>query len=602
MKGHPIEFVARLGAAAALIIGLTACSVLPSLNLRDTIARIAATPVRLDSGPTPTVAPPDVSTAALAKARSKLRVGIRFDAPPLASVDDSGNLVGLDVDIAREFARRWLGSTNNVEFVQVTSNSAPRLVQNREVDMALGGLVHTRPAETDADFSLPYLEDGDALLIRTGSFADFPSLATRNVTYVDLPATTALGEAQIASNITVTVQSAPSYEQAYADLREGRTDGVVGRWRRLRLEAQRDPALSVLTVFNRQPVAVMLPQNDSDWADLVNSTLSGMVAEGWFDAAHQNWFGAPPPAIATLPGPIDLQLAALPDTTAPGKAFDRVRADKVARVGFNAQSDPMATLDANGQPIGFEVDLVRELAQRWFQDPGAAQFTALPAGQFAAGFEDGTIDLAVGDIAQTQGNERPMDFSLPIYQSGLSFAVVNGSGATDLASLNGKRIGYVQETTDTAALEAALRARGVTFTSTPFPDLASAVATLRAGQIDAVTADRVTLLALARAASDIAVLPERVNPVPIAIALPRNDSAMRDLVNLTLQQMVSDGAYARIYRAWFNEEPPAIELWSGEATRDTALIAPTPTPLPSPTPVIVTIEAPTPEATPAPAP
>ena len=589
----------RLFSALALLT-LTACSMLPSIDLRDTIARIAATPVPVDEGPTPTVAPANISTAALVKMRSKLRVGIRFDAPPLASVDDEGNLIGLDVDLARELARRWLGSPNNVDFVQITSNSALRRIQNREVDLALGGLVHTRPAETYADFSLSYFQDGEAMLIRAGTFADLPAMAQRTVTYIDAQSIPAMSDAQIANNMTVTLQAAPNYATAIQSLLDGETDGVIGRWRRLRVEAARNGTVSVLAVLQPQPVAIMLPQNDSDWADLVNVTLSAMINDGFYAAAYQQWFGAPPAPVTPLPGQIDLQLASLPDTILPRAVYDRVRATNSVRIGFNAQSDPLATLDADGQPIGFQVDLCRELARRWFQNWTAAQFSALPAGQTTANLDNDTIDLAIGDTAQTQSSERRLDFSLPVYVSGLSVAVLNTAGFIDLMSLNGGRVGIVQETTDTPALDAAKQARGVAFLNVPFPDMSSALAALRDGQIQGVAAERVTLLALARASGDIIVLPDRLNATPIGIAVPTNDSALRDLVNLTLQEMMADGTFAAIYRQWFSDEPPAVELWPGDATRDTALIAPTPTPLPTPTPVIAVVDTPLPAPTPEP--
>ncbi len=585
---------------ALLLMMASGCSMLPSINLGDTIARIAATPIPVDDGPTPTPPPPTLSTAALVKMRSALRVGIRFDAPPLASVDDDGNLIGLDVDIARELARRWLGSPRNVEFVQVTSNSALRRIQNREVDLALGGLVHSRPAETYADFSLSYLQDGEAVLIRSGAFADVRSLAQRTLTYIDTSSLPAIGRMQIANNMTVTLQSAPSYASAIQGLLDGETDAIVGRWRRLRTAAAQNGALAVLTVLEQQPVAIMLPQNDSDWADLVNITLSAMINDGFYAEAYQRWFGQPAPPAAGLPGQIDLQLAALPDTITPRAVYERVRAANSVRIGFNAQSDPLATLDANGQPIGYMVDLSRELSRRWFQNAQAAQFIALPAGQIATAFDNDTIDLAIGDVAQTQAAERSMDHSIPVYVSGLSVAVINTSGIADLTSLNGARVGFVQETTDAAALEAAKQTRGVNFLDVPFPDLLTALGALREGQIQGVAAERVTLLALARVSGDILVLVDRLNATPIAIAMPEQDSALRDLVNLTLQEMASDGTLAAIYRRWFDDAPPTVEQWPGEATRDTALIAPSPTPLPSPTPVIVQIDTPTPPPAPAP--
>lgn len=479
---------------------LGACTSLPivgdlgslGLNVGD-IAQIGATPGAFGPVVMPTAAPASVSTAALVKERSKIRVGIRFDAPPLARVNADGELEGMDVDLARDFARRWLGSERNVEFVQVTSQTAPQKIRNREIDLAMGGLAHTKGAEQDADFSLTYLKDGEALLTRTGTFSDFLSIAGRTITYIDSPSTFALADAQIANNVTVTLNSQNSYRAAVDALLNGQTDGVAGRWRRLRATASSDPALTVMTVFTNEPVAIMTPQNDSAWTDLVNQTLSAQVQDGTYARAYETWFGAPPDPIPMLAQPAPPQLADLPDGVAGRDALATMRASNAVRIAFISSSPPFATLDVNGQPDGFEVDLVREMARRWFGDPAAAQFTPLSLEQIPAALNGGSIDIAIGGIQHTGPAAQTMDFSETVFIS---------SG------------------------------------------------------------------------------------LPIGMALPHNDSGLRDLVNLTLQEMQADGAYGRIFQKWFPDQPVnEIERWPGVAPSLSSLLAgPTPTPEPTQTP------------------
>ncbi len=476
-----------LACLLACALTLTACADLPRVDLGDLvgvgeIARLAATPAVVVPGIAPTAAPPTVSTAMRVKQRTKIRVGIRYDAPPLSRVNAGGELEGMDVDLAREFARRWLGSERNVEFVQVTSQSAPSKVKNREVDLALGSLIHTRSAEAEVDFGLTYLYDGEALLVRAGEFADFPSLARRTVTYIDFPSAVALGDAQSTANITVSLQARNSYRAAVNDLLAGATDAVAGRWRRLRATAAGDPALAIATVFTVEPVAIMLPHNDSDWADLVNLTLTTIIADGTFGALHQKWFGAPPDPIETIAQPAALQLVSLPDSITLRDTLSVIRQSGVVRVGFDPQAAPFSVADANGEPAGYEVELVREMARRWFGNPAQAQFTPLPADQFAAALDGGRVEMAIGGVRRTGANERVMDFSITTF----------------------------------------------------------------------VSAD-----------------------TPLAIALPTNDSALRDLVNLTLQDMLADGGYARIFARWFPDQPiNEIARWPGSEPSIEALLSP----------------------------
>ncbi len=413
----------RPALAALLTLALTACNSLSLDTVQryvnvDLIARVVATadPVTVEATVTPP--PPDYSTAALVKLRSRIRVGIRFDAPPLSRVNDQGELEGFDVDLARQFARRWLGSDRNVEFVQVTSNSAPGKVRAREVDLAMGGIVQSRAAELEADFSMPYLQDGDALLVRTGTFSDFASLAGRPIVYIDDASTFALRDAQNANGVTVTTKAATTYAEAYGLLSNGDVDGMAGRWRRLRTRAAQDPALFVLSVFKREPVAIALPPGDSEWADLVNITLSNMMLDGTYARLYQQWFGAPPdPAmLAPLLGPVDLQLAQLPDALQTIDRLAQARATNRLRVAY-ASNPPFSRLEENNLPGGFEVELSRAIGARVMGSAESVEFLPL-AGDAAQAFAAGTADLVIGGLPRTQTLDRVIDFSTPIYRAG----------------------------------------------------------------------------------------------------------------------------------------------------------------------------------------
>ena len=52
---------------------------------------------------------------------------------------------------------------------------------------------------------------------------------------------------------------------------------------------------------------------------------------------------------------------------------------------------------------------------------------------------------------------------------------------------------------------------------------------------------------------------------PISFGLPNGDTQLRDLLNFTLQGMVSDCTYQQIYQKWFpNTAPYPIEIWPGK--------------------------------------
>jgi ABC-type amino acid transport substrate-binding protein len=111
----------------------------------------------------------EASTAAIMVKRGKIRVGVRQDVSPFGFVDSNGALVGFDIDLAHEFARRWFGDPAAVELVTVSAaDRIPRLTAG-DVDLLLAAMPDKREREAFIDFSQPYFVDGQSLLVRTNS-------------------------------------------------------------------------------------------------------------------------------------------------------------------------------------------------------------------------------------------------------------------------------------------------------------------------------------------------------------------------------------------------------------------------------------------------
>jgi len=97
----------------------------------------------------------------------------------------------------------------------------------------------------------------------------------------------------------------------------------------------------------------------------------------------------------------------------------------------------------------------------------------------------------------------------------------------------------------------------------PQPTLEAAITLLEEGQVVAIAGERADLLGPAYAAPGLGVLPLRLTQVPLALGLPPGDSAFRDLVNLTLQTMKTEGQFDAAYAAWFDDASPVLEVWPG---------------------------------------
>jgi polar amino acid transport system substrate-binding protein len=98
--------------------------------------------------------------------RDKLIVATYATSPPLAYVDDSGNLVGFEIDMAREIAKDLLGDPSKVEFVVVQSDGRFPAVLSGKVDFGLCSTTIYPDRAVRIAFTRPYLDSGGSVIAR----------------------------------------------------------------------------------------------------------------------------------------------------------------------------------------------------------------------------------------------------------------------------------------------------------------------------------------------------------------------------------------------------------------------------------------------------
>ena len=519
--------------------------------------------------PTPTPLPDGATAGARIRARGFLLVGVRYDLPPFGYVTEEGEVAGFGVDLGREFARRWLGDAQAVQFRQVRSDTSIEHLQAGDVDVVITALAHRQDWEAGADFSLPYFVDGQALLVRSTDAAAIGgpmSLEGRPVGVVtwEEAADALWGVVPF----TPTLQTYDRFDAAVAALGRGEVDAVASLRHRLFWGTRMLPETAIVGQYTSAPVALAYPQNDPFFADLVNLTFQELVADGTYPDLYVRWLTLEsPPPIERWPGTevpalVDSPIVAqTPDTLAAIQSRGRLA------VAMPPDRFPIAYVDATGVPAGYEVDLARRLAGRWLGDGTAVDFitTTVEAGQEM--LRAGQADLLLGGLSHTRAAELQIDFSLTTYVGGQGLLVWAGTPITEVTSLNGQQVAVVEGTGSGEVLLAAAQAAGGSLVVLPQPTLEAAVALLEQGQVLAVAGERADLLGPAYATPGLGVLPMRLTQVPLALGLPPGDSAFRDLVNLTLLAMKADGEFDALYLAWFGDAPPPLETWPGTPYR-----------------------------------
>jgi len=216
----------------------------------------------------------------------------------------------------------------------------------------------------------------------------------------------------------------------------------------------------------------------------------------------------------------------------------RIRERGVLRVGILYNEPPYGEFTIRGEVSGYDADLARAIAEAWDVELEFVQVTRQNRVEM---LRSGAVDLLVAAMIHERELDPFLDFS-QTYRVGRQSVMVDANDETTLLiNLANQRIGYVAATPAEDAVQAWQARSGVPAELQPFLTLDEAYAALFADEIDAVVAREERLLRIAAAAPDaISILEEALEEEPYAIGLPRQDTPLRNLVNHTLQYLLTD--------------------------------------------------------------
>jgi len=220
-------------------------------------------------------------------------------------------------------------------------------------------------------------------------------------------------------------------------------------------------------------------------------------------------------------------------------------------VGANIGNVPWEFQDASGKFVGFEIDLVNEVAKRAGK---SVQIENIPFNGLFPAVQSGRIQIAVSSITITPKRLESLAFAQPYYDSDQSLSVLKTAKIDKLEDLSGKTVGVdtastgdIYATENTAKLKIAKVSR--------YEGLQPAMLDLAAGRIDGYI-------------SDIPAVEYYIKDKPqykIAARIPTNERysfmfaknfAEAAKINDILTTLKKEGFVAATHKKWFGSTPP----------------------------------------------
>jgi len=223
-------------------------------------------------------------------------------------------------------------------------------------------------------------------------------------------------------------------------------------------------------------------------------------------------------------------------------------------IGTRTGSPPFAYINKNNEWVGFSIDLVEQTIlpalnkklgkQIKLEKKESAPATRIPL------LSSNAVDLIAETMTDTQTRREQVDFTLTFFVTGAQFLVRKGSPVKGIQTIAGKRIAAQQGSTNAKIIrEKVANAKLVEFQDQP-----AAFQALSQRQVDAYTNDGIQLAGLkARAPKpdEWAVVGEFFSYEPYGMAMRKNDSDFRQVINVGLMDAIASGRYFEIYDKWF---------------------------------------------------
>jgi polar amino acid transport system substrate-binding protein len=241
---------------------------------------------------------------------------------------------------------------------------------------------------------------------------------------------------------------------------------------------------------------------------------------------------------------------------------------KTIRCGLMTNSIPGAYFNEDGDWVGFDVDIAKEIADRLGCKLERVKVTDKTRITF---IQQGRIDMSVANMTHKRERDKSIDFSITYFFDGQKLLAKKGE-FDEWKDFVGKKIATTQGTTSEINIKNLLKKLGdpnYEKNVISFQDYASAFNALKMGRVDAFTTDSTILLGYAaKQPGEYELVGDFFSDEPYGIGLPEDDSKWRDTINFTLQDMWKDGTYMEIYNKWYGPDTPyhfpmteEIEVW-----------------------------------------
>lgn len=211
----------------------------------------------------------------------KLVVGTDATYAPMEYMDDSGEIVGIDIDIVNAIAEE-VGI--EVEFKNIGWDPLFPAVKNGEVDFAVSSITITEEREEEFDFTDPYYTANQLILVPEDSdISSFADLKDKKVS-VQINTTGHIVVKELQGETSTNIVAAETMPLAISEMINGNADASVGDNSTVNEYIKNNPNVEVTTIedssFEKEYYGLMVKKGNTEVVELLNEGIQKLKENG----------------------------------------------------------------------------------------------------------------------------------------------------------------------------------------------------------------------------------------------------------------------------------------------------------------------------------
>jgi ABC-type amino acid transport substrate-binding protein len=233
----------------------------------------------------------------------------------------------------------------------------------------------------------------------------------------------------------------------------------------------------------------------------------------------------------------------------PGKdeTWERIQSEGLMRIAMDASYPPFEFFDEGGNLVGYDVDLAREIGQRFGVD---VEFVIISFDGLYDALRVERVDLILSALPFDLRLTEDVVYSHSYFNAGQMLVVSEAEdGIAAVDDLGGKRVGV--EWGSMGDVEARQLLRRMEFELFPYAAPQEALTALREGEVDAAITDAVSAYQFSRDEGGVKIVGPPVTDDPYVVATRLGSFVLQERLNEAILDLSASGFLDGLRLRWF---------------------------------------------------